>query len=286
MMNAKKALKKCFLSNSTLWSDFLDGKEELDILYYPSAGMDMMPFAMSSRISTQENLNFRTPNLFIYTDYFACTDSSFLEYGYFGSSNYVDVRILDFCKLTINENYYKINYNKDYLDFDPPIESGNILFLKVHVMSRTGEPFDTHLLYLMHENVNFIEQFLLKFNINVKAIMWKRDGTGLGGGRLYHSFILQLLNKLKTKWLFVWDFYLIGQELELDFKNFTIEQIPQEVLPYIRTKWSIKAKKICHFEYPNEDKVNFYKLDNTSLSNSDQKPKPKNEKLQESRQSN
>ena len=262
-MNARKALKKCFLSNSALWSDFLDRKEDLNILYYPSAGLDMMPLAMSSSTSgiiPGEDRVFKTPNLFIYTDYFVFDDTSFLNDGRFKSNRYFDVQILEFCRLSPHSGYYQLNFNQNYLDFELGINSGNILFMKVRVTNMNGETFDTYLLYFMHENVNFIEQFLLKYQISVDALMWKRDGTGLGGGRLSHGFLLQLLKKFNTKWLFVWDSYLSGQELYLDNKTFPLEQIPNEILPYINKKWRMNTKKVRDYDFIDEDKINLYSL--------------------------
>jgi hypothetical protein len=73
----KQILNTCFTSPSSVWTDFINSKGELDTLYYPSAGLELQPFIYSkaeflrneSRLKFRQD-NYQEPNFFVFSDYF------------------------------------------------------------------------------------------------------------------------------------------------------------------------------------------------------------------------
>lgn len=174
------------------------------IAWYPSAGLDFRDLLELSNPIYNE-----IPDLFIHTDY--KPDWSIHDYA-FESFNTGKVHN-DF-----NDNYNavienvfelelikSINYsiNENYVDFpnDAP-NTPKVFLLNVNV-SHAGITISKPVLYFIFENINFLEEILLKNRIKISHFVKVREGCGLGGNRKSISIVYAFITKLGIKYLFV-----------------------------------------------------------------------------------
>lgn len=164
-----------------------------NIAWYPSAGLDFRDLIEVNRTKIE-------PDIFFHTDY---------------SSNWVELK----CGLVFNDERTKVfihnitelkfkkkvNYiiNPNYVDFP---EDANplprIYLLDLIVESGFGKLIKP-VLYFFMENINFLDEILLKNNIKLSHFIKVREGCGMGGNRKSISIVYAFLGELKVKHILV-----------------------------------------------------------------------------------
>lgn len=260
----RQILQKCFNSSSDLWQSFLKEDTKLNVLYYPSAGEDLRPFLFSKTNCLKyigvdtEAINYFEPNLFIFSDYFPYPNSSFFDTQNLHCDNYTQITVENFCEIRPTPEFI-YHFNKVYVDFEPSKATGKAIFFKAkiwtHIMS---EPFYKYAIYFFYENVNLIDQLFLKHKLPISHIVWKRDGSGLGGGRVYHNFLYPVSELLNTKFYFIWRHYLDSDNPEINYGNVNRNSFPSNVSQYLPNEFTIKLNKKRTLRWDIGDSVNLY----------------------------
>jgi hypothetical protein len=164
-----------------------------NIAWYPSAGLDF-------RDLIEVNRTIIEPDIFFHTDY---------------SSNWVELK----CGLVFNDERTKVfidritelkfkkkvNYivNPNYVDFPEDANSlPKIYLLDLIVVSDFGK-IKKPVLYFFMENINFLDEILLKYKINLSHFIKVREGCGLGGNRKSISIAYAFLGELKVKHILI-----------------------------------------------------------------------------------
>jgi hypothetical protein len=170
-----------------------------NIAWYPSAGFDFLDVYKLSEIS---DFNFDViPDVFIHTDYykpvFDNIDKKIL-YNY----NNIQIRKYRSFTLAINSDC-RINYHvsPNYADFPDDIYPTPVIYLfDLFLMTENGFVEKT-VLYFFFENINFLQEVLIKFNINISHLIKIREGCGFGGNNKSISSAYYFLNNLKVNYL-------------------------------------------------------------------------------------
>ena len=263
-MTDREILKSCFYSSSNLWESFTNEVGELNTLYYPSAGEDMRPFVFSKK----ENLifmgldltknNYIEPNFFIFSDYFPFPNSRFFDSNYLYWDNYTKIYIEDYCELFPTNNY-KYSFNKKNVHFEPSQATGKAIFFRTKITShKVKESYCKYGIYFFYENVNLIEQLFLKNKMSFSHLVWKRDGSGLGGGNVKLDFIYYISIKCRTRYFFLWDHYLDEDKSILTNESFKFESSPEELKNYINGEFQISLNKKLKIRWEKYDRMNLY----------------------------
>lgn len=257
-------LNSCFHSTSTLWQSFASKIGNLNTLYYPSAGEDMRPFVFSNK----ENLIFmgldvskkqyEEPDFYIFSDYFPFSNARFFDSKCLHRDSYTEVFIQDYCELLPTNNYI-YGFNKEYVHFEPSQATGKAIFFKAKVTShKVKEPYYKYGIYFFYENVNLIEQLFLKNKLTFSHVVWKRDGSGFGGGSVRLDFIYHLAYQSKTKYFFVWDHYLNEHKSENTNKSYDIKSTPKPLRKYLNRAFSLNLEKQIQLTWEKQDRMNLY----------------------------
>jgi hypothetical protein len=224
------------------------------ILWYPSAGNDYRDILELSNIKKPENIrgsiNIATdygitdlPDLFIHTDY--STEHVKLKTGEVFNDGRTVVTIEYLYKLKfrdgLNIDYY---VNPDFVvsTKDAP-KSPKIYLLDVKIKSDKLGEFKKPVFYFMFENINFLQEVLLKNRINISHIVKIREGCGKGDNKKSISVAYAFLSVLNTKYLIIdneanFDFDLfnrIAKNLNLELKDYELEELKSKRPPI---RWS------------------------------------------------
>lgn len=264
-MTEKEILSSCFKSSSQLWNSFLAEEGEINTLYYPSAGEDMRPFVFSKKenlefmgLNTDEEI-YVEPDLFIFSDYFPFSNSRFFDSRYLHWDNYTCLYIENYCELTPTINYNYV-FNDSYVDFKPSQATGKAIFFKVKVDShRVSNSYFKYGIYFFYENVNLIEQLFLKNKLPFSHLVWKRDGSGLGGGRVKLDFIFHVSARCETEYFFIWDRYLNEDGYLITQDSYGLERAPIGIKKTVSDDlFEISLTKKLNLKWELHDKMNMY----------------------------
>jgi len=270
-------------SDAGLWKDFIArfGETQGRICYYPSAGWDFRPLVYQ-QIAGMEKLGllaadrkvmrqtlfdeienpkirnvYEAPDLWILSDYSGDRMASWLESGVIHQDERVEVRILSHTELHPRTQQYRIPPDSRYVSGQATPMTGRVFYLRVAVTNATLGTVEADVLYFCVENVHLISRLLLSERIPVSHVVWVRDGSGFGGGRLRHDFVVHLLPLFQTRWLFVG---------ELDLRSYSPAQVrwPSE---FSRIKRALEGaapnlQVIGDFQ-AGMDRVVFCEVDNT-----------------------
>ena len=267
MNEQKRILGNCFRSNSPIWNDYLSQKEETNILYYPSAGEDLRPMLFSkieclnySGLQLTEE-KYVEPNLFIFSDYFPFQESRFFDSTTLYSDVNTMIKIEGYCELFPNPQYYNYQFNRSYVDFEKSHATGRAIFFKVKIHSHIngGITYYKQGIYFFYENVNLIDQLFMRHQLPVSHIVWKRDGSGLGGGRVRLNFTFALASLLGVKYFFLWCHYLDKNFAELSQEDDAkyAQSYPIEIKEQLPATYNLALKKMATFNWC-DDHVNLY----------------------------
>jgi hypothetical protein len=256
-------LKSCFYSRSDLWTNYLASNTEVNILYYPSAGPDMRPLVFTKQenlefMGLRDTANYFEPDLFIFSDYFPFTDSKFLDSRYVHWDNYTLVYLEEYCEIMPTEAY-AYRFNEDYVSFPSSPATGKAIFFRAKVTShKLSQPFFKHGIYFFYENVNLLEQLFLKHQMSFSHLVWKRDGSGLGGGRVKLDFIFDVCHQCNTSIFFLWDFYLNAETSIQSNTSYDKNRLPKELMPYMHEDFQITLNKALTMRWDISDRMNLY----------------------------
>jgi len=226
-MNIANALECCFTSESPYWRKFLHGIQRTaqKVAWYPSSGYDFYPMLYFKK-HTFETMNinidlscYEEPDLFIFSDYnpdnyinepLICDPPRIRWHEHRNHSIDVNYQF----EISPKENCFQYLINREYADFPPQYDTFKALCACLNItcydiVERDGQcrVWQTYAIFFYCENVNFLSQFILRQNVSVSHLVWKRDGSGLGGGRLSHCFLLPISKILKTQWFYIWELY-------------------------------------------------------------------------------
>jgi len=265
MQNHGQIFANCFRSTSSLWNAFLRDKEKMRILYYPSADEDLRPLVFSNQSSldhcdiTFGEHQYEEPDLFIFSDYFPWNDRQFFDSRMLHHDDNTSIVIEEFCELKPNPDHFKYTFNREHVAFDAGIATGRAIFFKARVHSHlSDQPKIKYAIYFFFENVNLIDQLFLKYKVEISHLVWKRDGSGLGGGMVKHDFLYHTAALLNTKYYFLWDFYLSDEEATLTDDIIQDTYFPGEIKQHLRGSYILKLKKYGSLKWQLDDIMNFY----------------------------
>jgi hypothetical protein len=233
-------------------------KQTNNIAWYPSAGLDFRDLLeLSNPIYTE------TPDLFIHTDY--KPDWS-LENPVFETFNIGPVqnefnrnfnaKIDDVFELELTEpiNYFvNENYVTSHKDDTPKLAK---VFLLNVTVSHAGNTISKPVLYFVFENINFLEEILLKNRIKISHFVKFCEGCGFGGNRKSISIVYAFIAKLGVKYLFIdneehTDFELVNRIK----RRHRVENCSCE-LSYINSINSGSGFSVNVFEVVNDNNLN------------------------------
>jgi hypothetical protein len=264
-MTEKEILNKCFHSSSELWRNFISSEGSLNTLYYPSAAEDLRPFVFSK----SENLNYMglgtsiseyiEPNLFIFSDYFPYPNSTFFDKRNLYTDMNTSIYVEDMCELYPTENYH-YSFYQEHASFDPSVATGKAIFFKARITShKIKESYYKYAIYFFYENIGLIDQLFLSHRMPFSHWVWKRDGTGLGGGNTSLQFMYSVAWKSKTKFFFIWDHYLNDESIIITENSLNVNATaPQVIQPQLPAHFEISLEKKLTMQWHDHDLMNLY----------------------------
>lgn len=165
-----------------------------NIAWYPSAGLDFRDLMEVNRTQIE-------PDIFFHTDY----SSNWVKFerGEVFNDQWTNVYIKGITELKFIK---KINYriNPDFVDFPEHAYSRpKIFLLDVQIQSGFYGQINKPVIYFFMENINFLDEVLLKNNIKLSHFIKVREGCGMGGNRKSISLAYAFLGELKVKHILV-----------------------------------------------------------------------------------
>ena len=196
-----------------------------NIAWYPSAGRDFRDLIEVNRTSIQ-------PDLHIHTDY--DLKSTKLKLGEVFNDEKTKVSICNIEELQFI-NPIDFFVNPEFVDFPEEAPRASLLFLLDVKIELKGSTFNKPVLYIYMENINFLDEILLKKQISISHLIKIREGCGWGGNRKSISIVYAFLCNLKIKYLLIdseehTDFRLIHDltdKHKLQLKNYHLKNISQ-----------------------------------------------------------
>ncbi len=188
---------------------FIDGFNDTDpvIAWYPSAGQDFRDvmycsaaYSSFNPASVQEPT---APDLYIHTDYFPWTRSTFLDNKKLYEDHKSSITLLSI------EDLGSVSLPVDERIVDFPqgsVATNKVLFLQLQVTSTVLGSFTVPVLYVFTENAAFCAEMLLKNNATISRVINIRHGGSLGGGKSNGKWLVNVLERLKTD-LYIADRY-------------------------------------------------------------------------------
>ena len=242
--------------------DALDALDDTQILWYPSAGNDYRDVIeyYRERVSYDKA---QKPTLFIHSDYHCngvkLNVGEVIEESIYGKyAPTYNIVIENIFELELIPDYH-FNINREYIVFNSGRQRGKIYLLDIRIIIlETGCEIKSQIIYFLFENLNFLEEVLLKNKIKVSHIVKVRDGSGYGGGRINHAILRAFFDSLDTMY-FITDNQNYAGELEQnilkkliskykieikDFKHEIISQVP---------KWSDLSVDVCKINLLEEN---------------------------------
>jgi hypothetical protein len=179
---------------------FVNRKEKINILWYPSAGNDFRDVVHIMHHSMLENIPLQ--DMFIHTDYMP--EWVDLTPGVKYKDRNTKVELADIMELRVN-NFGEWNYKTDALFVDFPemgYKSGKGFLMKLKIKICYTE-LEVFVLYLFLENHNFLDMLLRqkllnqekKITVNVIKV---REGTAWGGVRKNRSITKTIIRNLSN----------------------------------------------------------------------------------------
>jgi len=266
----KEILGKCFKSSSALWQDYLAEEDNPRILYYPSSGEDMRPLVFSDPdclkyAGVKIADDYAEPELFIFSDYYPHEHSRFFDSKLLHCDNNTSVVIDELCEIFPNSENYNYVFNREFVHFEAGAATGRAVFFQGHVRShkfrgRRSKPISV--LYFFYENVNLIDQLFLRHKLPVSHLVWKRDGTGFGGGSVSLNFLYQAGKLLNAEYFFIWDKYQDADNPVLVTKSAGLNRkyYPEEIKQYLTGGFTIELQKLGKLRWCIDDRMNLYQM--------------------------
>jgi hypothetical protein len=180
-----------------------------NISWYPSAGNDYRDIMeLSEERARLHNIK-ELPDLFIHTDY--STNSVNLD-GIVYNDGRTIVQIENKFELQLTHIFnYHVNPIYAHFASHAPQEP-TIYLLDISVSSEALGVIKRTVIYFLFENINFLDQIILKNKIKISHFVKVREGCSFGGNGKSISIAYAFLSTFNTKYL------LIDNEVDVDFK--------------------------------------------------------------------
>lgn len=265
MSDPAEALEACFESPSPQWVEFLErfSKTPQRVAYYPSAYQDLRPFLYWKAAGLRHQgielpVDYEEPNLWVFSDYFPNASSTLFDTKELHRDEHTVIRILDFCEICSVPDKFEYRVNKAYTDLPSSHATGKAVWFRAQVDSDRMGPYETDAIYFFYENVNLIDQLFMRHMVPVSHLAWKRDGAGLGGGRLIHGFLRFLSTAMRTRWFLLEDRYL---------DNYVLEQPWPAELTHWRERigYPTELRRLGEFDWDGSDRVVFLEAETVRL---------------------
>lgn len=269
------AVHECFhTDHPEIWNRFLERFDatKRHICYYPSANNDFRPLIYQQIAALEELRNranpawnaqqydYAKPDLWIFSDYGAGEFCTILETNTLHSDDRATVSVQERTRIHANGQMLEIRLNANYINMPISCSFGQAYYLRLRVSNQVIGDMDIDAIYFLYENVNLIDQFILRHKIPISHLVWVNDGAGFGGGQLRHSFLMPLLPLLQTRWIFIWEFYYCP-----NLGNYNGIEWPQELCRYLQLcRYLPIMHEIGRFQ-AGKEKVVFCELEKTKV---------------------
>ena len=197
----RKLLKAKYPKDRDRVNEIFDSlPSELNIAWYPSAGDDFQDLIELSKFGEPVSGMNKLPNLFIHTDY-SNTAAEFFKKGN-GTlrDDNLRIRVNFIAQLSIKPEF-KIHYNinPDFInDSNNKINTAKI-YLYHFAISQNSSVVRLPLIYFSFENINFLEEVLLKHKIEISHLIKVREGFYAKSISIAYAF----LSDLNTRYLLI-----------------------------------------------------------------------------------
>jgi hypothetical protein len=220
--------------------DDLLGKPDLNILWYPSAENDYRDlFEFHPQIAAERNIH-SIPDIFIHTSYDPGNLHHLQKTGgarFNNADNDTDLSVsIHATHLLVLSNPSIYQVERDFVDLPENAYPIPIIhLLDVSVTSRIRKISNRKwVIYFLFENINFLENVLLRGKVPVSHVVKVREGIGTGGARKSIILLYAFLSALKVRYLtadiqcFDFDYLLkdkIAEEHELRLENYDLKRL-------------------------------------------------------------
>jgi len=200
-------------TNNGAFRRWLDNfKGEPSVAWYPSAGEDFRDLLYLnpkfSEIEPASKTEPKSPDIFLHTDFFPWSSSTFLDNRTIHKDDHTTVSVksieeLPACNLPLDN---------EIVDFARGSHAtGRVLFLEVEIQSDTLGNFNAPVIYAFVENAAFCAKKILPYDGRLSYIIHVRFGGGCGGGgKSTGIWLLNILQKVRCE-VFVSDSHYARQ---------------------------------------------------------------------------
>ena len=175
-----------------------------NILWYPSAGNDYRDVIELSQERARQHKIAVLPDLMIHTDYRANRNFVGIQY----EDSRTALEIVNSCELELIQDIYYDRISdggRSGLVATKPL----IHLLDIQVTSETAGTFNKSILYFHFENINFLDQVILKNKLRISHIVKVREGAKWGdnvreeiiAGRISISVVYAFVPLLNTEYI-------------------------------------------------------------------------------------
>jgi hypothetical protein len=226
--------------------------ENPSLSWYPSAGNDYRDLMEFTTQRGQVNGLVAFPDLLIHTDYMPTwvTQQNPL---YDDGRTKVEMDGIFELELTVDIDYHVSSAHVVFKNDASPVPL--IYLMDVTLTSETLGTTKKPVLYFLFENINFLDQILLKHKIRISHLVKVREGCGFGGNRTSISFVYYLLSALQTQFLLVDNrldgVLYLGQILKRKYNLFPLHYTPKQLSAI--PSWSgmhVKVFEIIYSDHP------------------------------------
>ncbi|MEI6389831.1 MAG: hypothetical protein WCT12_01890 [Verrucomicrobiota bacterium] len=157
-----------------------------------------------------------------------------------------------FCEIAPDPAYYRYELLQEYLSFKPSKSTGRAFYFRASIESDRLGTYELDAIYFAYNNVNLLQQLFLRHEVPLSHLCWLSDGSGKGGGRLRHDFLVPISTLLQTRW------YLISELYHQLLQRGDSAEWPEE-LREIKALCpvSVPLNRIAAFQWNVEDRMAF-----------------------------
>lgn len=252
--------------------------EKPNLLWYPACGSDYRDIYETTRRNMRFYLDgFNTPDLYIHTDFHesGVFDGEDLVYekniknkGFTNHPDILRIKILSKHELKLKDDYKpNIVFNREYAHIFNNNPQLNIYLLEIEITIMGNEHITKPVLFFIVENINFFEEILLKYKIQISGIVKVREGLGFGGCGKSIINVFPFLSNLGTKYIITDDEEQFDKNLSAEIarrNNITAKKQTMNEIGHLE-KWSdFDQIQIYEINYTNEniniDELRYYRF--------------------------
>ena len=196
-----------------------------NIAWYPSAGLDFRDLIEVNRTSIK-------PDLHIHTDYHIRKELKVGEIFNYERTK-VSIKNIEELKFKKSINYY---VNPAFISCPEVSARKPLIFLLDVLVESNNAAIERPVIFINMENINFLDEILLKEQLRISHLIKICEGCGMGGNRKSISIVYAFFCDLSIKYLLVdheehTDFELIhhlANKHNLQLKNYHLRNISQK----------------------------------------------------------